>query len=97
MGHYVLLMKLTDQGAKGIKEAPQRIEAGIKGWEAAGGKLLIFLATMGEYDYVAIGDAPGDEAALGFSLALGSLGNVRLTTLKGFTPEEFAAVVKRLP
>ncbi len=30
MAHYVLLMKLTDQGIKEVKAAPQRIEAGIK-------------------------------------------------------------------
>jgi uncharacterized protein with GYD domain len=37
MPNYVILMKLTDQGAKTIKDAPGRIEAGIKAlerWEA---------------------------------------------------------------
>jgi len=52
---------------------------------------------MGEYDYVAIGEAPSDEVATTFSLAIGSLGNVRTTTLKAYTKEEFAAIVKKLP
>ncbi len=52
---------------------------------------------MGEYDYVAIGEAPNDEVTMVFALALGSLGNVRTTTLKAFTTEEFAKIVKRLP
>lgn len=34
MPSYVLLMKLTDQGVKALKEAPARIEAGIKRWKA---------------------------------------------------------------
>lgn len=97
MAHYIMLMKLTDQGIKAIKEAPQRLQAASKGWEASGGKILGFFITMGEYDYVTIGEAPSDEVAMGFALALGSLGNVRTTTLKAFTPEEFAALVKRLP
>ena len=42
MPSYILLMKLTDQGVKAIKEAPARIEAGIKGWEAMGGKVKGF-------------------------------------------------------
>ena len=40
-------MNLTDQGIKEVKAAPQRIEAGIKGWEAMGGKLTDFFVTMG--------------------------------------------------
>ena len=94
---YILLMKLTDQGVKAIKEAPARIEAGIKGWEAMGGKIHGFYATLGEYDYVSVGEAPSDEVAMAFSLALSSFGNVRTVSLKAFTVEEFTKVVKHLP
>jgi uncharacterized protein with GYD domain len=97
MPHYVLLMKLTEQGAKAIKDAPVRLEAGIKGFEAMGGKVTEFFVVMGEYDYVAFGEAPSDEVAAAFSLALSSLGNVKTQTLKAFTRAEFAAVVKKLP
>jgi uncharacterized protein with GYD domain len=94
---YVTLFKLTDQGIKNIKEAPQRIEEGIKGWEAMGGKLIGFYLTMGEYDYVSIGEAPNDEVAAAFMLSLGSFGNVKTTTLKAFTTQEFAEIVKKMP
>jgi uncharacterized protein with GYD domain len=97
MPHYVILMKLTDQGAKAIKEAPGRLEAGIKSFEAMGGKVADFFVVMGEYDYVAFGEAPSDEVAATFSLALGSLGNVKTTTLRAFTRNEFAGLVKKLP
>jgi len=97
MPTYVVLMKLTDQGVKDIKNAPARIEAGIKAWEALGGKLIGFYSVMGEYDYVAVGEGPSDEVATTFALGLGSLGNVRTTTLRAYTAEEFAAIVKKLP
>jgi uncharacterized protein with GYD domain len=64
MPTYVTLMKLTDEGVRGIKDAPKRIEEGIKGLEAAGGKLLGFYVVMGEYDYVGIAEAPSDEVAM---------------------------------
>jgi uncharacterized protein with GYD domain len=48
-------------------------------------------------DYLAIGDGLDDNGALAFSLALGSLGNVRTTSVAAFTPEQFAAIVKKLP
>jgi uncharacterized protein with GYD domain len=94
---YVTLYQLTEQGIKNIKDAPGRIEEGIKAWEALGGKMIGFYLTMGEYDYVSITEAPNDEAATAFILKLGSLGNVRTTTLKAFTTEEFAEIVKNLP
>ena len=97
MPNYIILMKLTDQGAKTIKDAPGRIEAGIKSFEKMGGKVIGFYVVMGEYDYVAVGEAPIDEVATTFALALGSLGNVRTTTLRAYTKEEFAAMVKKLP
>jgi uncharacterized protein with GYD domain len=95
--HYVLLMKLTPEGVKDAKAIPERIGAGIKAWEAMGGKVLSFLVTFGEYDYVAVGDGPSDEAAAAFALALASQGQVTTTTLRGFTPEEFAGVVAAIP
>ena len=97
MPTYITLYNLTDQGIKNIKDAPARYEKGIKQFEAVGGKVIGFYATMGEYDYVGIGEAPNDEIAMSFALATGSLGNVRTTTLKAFTTEEFADLVGKLP
>jgi uncharacterized protein with GYD domain len=97
MPTYIALYKLTDQGIKSIKEAPGRIEAAFKGAEKMGGKVIGFYAVLGEYDYVAIGEFPNDEVATTFALAIGSLGNVRTTTLRAYTKEEFAAIVKKLP
>jgi uncharacterized protein with GYD domain len=94
---YVALYKLTDQGIKNIKEAPGRIEEGIKGAEAMGGKILGFYTVMGEYDYVGIGEFPSDEAVMSLALALGATGNVRTTTLKAFSKDEFAEIVKKIP
>lgn len=94
---YITLYKLTDQGIKNIKDAPERIEQGVKQFEAMGGKLLGFYLTFGEYDYVGIGEAPSDEVAMTFGLGLGSLGNVRTTTLKAFTTDEFKQIVNKLP
>ncbi len=97
MPSYITLYKLTDQGVKNIKDAPSRIEAGIKAFEKGGGKVIGFYAVTGEYDYVSFGEAPNDEIVTSFNLALGSLGNVRTTALRAFTTEEFAEMVKKLP
>ncbi len=93
----VLLMKLTEQGAKDIKGAPERIEHALKLFEKMGGKLLGFYVITGEYDYVAIGEMPNEEVALTYILGLTGQGNVKVTTCKAFTQQEFAAAVKKLP
>ena len=97
MGTYVILMNLTDQGIKDIKGAPERIEQGIKAMEGMGGKVTGFYTVMGEFDYLAIGEAPSEEILTAFVLALGAQGNVRTTTLRAFTKEEIADIIKKLP
>ena len=97
MPTYIGLYKLSGQGVKNIKDAPSRVEDAFKAVEAMGGKVVGFYAVMGEYDYVSIGEFPSDETAMTFALALGARGNVRTTTLKAFTQDEFAAIVKKLP
>jgi uncharacterized protein with GYD domain len=90
-------MKLTDQGIKNIKDAPQRIKDGIKGVEAMGGKVTSFYLTMGDYDYVSIAEFPNDEIGMTYLMMLGSLGNIRTTTLKAFTTEQMTEMVGKLP
>jgi uncharacterized protein with GYD domain len=94
---YITLYNLTDQGIKNIKDAPERFKQGVQAFEQMGGKVLGFYLTMGEYDYVSIGEAPSDEVVATFALALGALGNVRTKTLKAFSTEEFAEIVNKLP
>ena len=94
----IMAMKLTDQGRKDIKSAPGRIEAGIKGLEKMGGKVLGFYVTYGsEYDYIAVAEAKSDEIALSYKAVLESLGNVKTVYWNAYTPEEFAGFLKNLP
>ncbi len=96
MPTYITLYKLTDQGIKNIKEAPGRIEEGIRRAEEMGGRVLGFYTVIGEYDYVAIAEFKNDETAMALSLAISAQGNVRTTTMKGFTKDEFAAIINKM-
>jgi uncharacterized protein with GYD domain len=94
---YITLFNVTEKGMKNIKDAPKRIEEGIKAAESIGGKLIGFYATMGEYEYVSIGEAPNDEVHMTFLLGLAAQGYVRTKTLKAFTKEEFGEMISKLP
>ena len=97
MSKFVVLMTLTQDGARDIKNAPRRVDDAVKLFESMGGKLLGLYLVMGDYDYIAIGEAPDDQVAAAFVMALASFGNVRTKTLKAFDMEEMAAVIKKIP
>jgi uncharacterized protein with GYD domain len=84
---YVLLMKLTEEGAHDIAQAPYRIEQAMTLWESMGGRIHSFCLTMGEYDYVAVASGPDDETAAVFALKLSQQGNVKTTSMRAFRDE----------
>ncbi len=95
MAVFIVMYKFTDQGIRNIKDSPQRLEAGIKSFEARGGKILGAYYTAGEYDLVTIGEID-EQAGVAHTLATAALGNVRPTTLRAYTAEEFAEIVKKI-
>ncbi len=96
MHTYIVLMKLTDQGIRAAKEAPDRIEAGIRSLDTLGGKIMGFYATLGEYDYVACLEAPNEAIVMRFLLAFGAAGDVRTTTMKALSRAEFEEIARKL-
>lgn len=90
-----MLIRFTDQGIRNIKDTTRRADAARSEAERIGGKITIYW-TFGKYDIIGILEAPNDEAAMEFGLKVGSLGNIRTTTLKAFTEEEIARVVDKL-
>jgi len=93
---YMLLMKLTEQGIKNVKDAPERYNAASSTSEKSGGKVLGFWIAIGEYDYVAIGESVSDEAALAFAVGLSALGNLRVESVKLFNTQQFEGALKML-
>ncbi len=96
MPRYITLIKWTDQGIRTVKDSPKRAEAARKQAEQMGGKLQLWY-TLGEYDIVSLGEFPDDGTLQKFLFWVGSLGNVRTTTLKAWTEEEAAKIISQLP
>jgi uncharacterized protein with GYD domain len=97
MPTYVTLLRFTEQGMKNVKESPARLDAARKAFQAAGGELKAFYLALGEFDAVAIGEAPSDEIAAKLALAIGAQGNLRTTTMKVFTEPEYRKIIAGLP
>lgn len=96
MSTYVLLAKWTEQGIRTVSEAPKRIDAAKKLLADMGGQFMSLHMTMGEYDLIAIYDAPDDAIALRFTLMLARQGSVRTSSLKAFPENAFREIIHSL-
>ena len=82
MATYLMLLNWTDQGMRNIKESPKRMDAAKQLAKDLGGEIKTVFMTQGSFDLVFVAEIPNDEKVAAFVLKLGSLGNVRTTTLK---------------
>jgi uncharacterized protein with GYD domain len=89
---FVVLGNWTEQGIKNVQVAPDRIKTTRNMVEKAKGKMQLFY-TLGKYDFVMIVEVPSDEAIMAILLCLGSMGNVRTTTMKAWTESEGAKIL----
>ena len=92
----VMLLNWTDQGIRNVKDSPKRLDAAKKLAKDLGGEVKSFYMTMGAYDVVLIVDMPNNDKLASFGLKLGSLGNMRSTTLKAFTEDDYRRIIAGL-
>jgi uncharacterized protein with GYD domain len=96
MQTYVVLSKFTDQGIKGAKDSPKRVEAFKQMAKTFGVTVKDIFWTQGRYDIVAITEAPDEFSGTALNLSLGALGNVRTESLRAFSAEDMAKVVAKM-
>jgi uncharacterized protein with GYD domain len=96
MATYLSLFNWTDQGIRSVKDSPKRLESTKKALKKLGGELKAFYMLQGNHDGVLIFTVPDDQALTRFLLTIGTAGNVRTTTLRAFTEEEFMKQIASL-
>jgi uncharacterized protein with GYD domain len=96
MPTYVVLVNWTDQGVRNVKQTIERTDHGGGIAQKHGLKLEQAYWTVGSYDMVAVFTAPDDEAMSAHLLEIGSLGNVRSTTLRAYDEQEMSGILQRL-
>jgi uncharacterized protein with GYD domain len=97
MPTYITLMRLTQKGIESIKDGPSRLDAAKVAFRAAGAELKAYYLTIGQYDAVAITEAPDDETVAKLSLTIGSRGFIRTETLRAFPEDQYRRIVAGLP
>ena len=93
MATYLMLLNWTDQGIRTVKESPKRLDAGKKLAKDLGGEIKTVYMTHGSFDLALVVEMPNDEKLASFVLKVESFGNVRTTTLKAYSEDEYRKII----
>jgi uncharacterized protein with GYD domain len=93
MATYLMLLNWTDQGIRTVKESPKRLDAARKLAKDMGGDIRTVYLTQGAVDLVLVVEMPSDEKLASLVLKLASYGNVRTTTLKAYSEDEYRKII----
>ena len=93
MATYITLYNYTDQGIRNVKDTTKRANAFIELAKSKGVVVKEIFWTLGQYDVVAIFDAPDDKVVTALGLTLSKLGNVRTQTLRAFSQADMDAIL----
>ena len=96
MPSYVCQLNWTEQGARNAADTLGRAADFRALVERLGGKIRENLYTIGDCDVVIVSEFPDDETEATAMLHLATLGNVRTRSMRAFTDEEAAAIIRRL-
>jgi uncharacterized protein with GYD domain len=89
MQTYIMLTRLTSDGVKTLKDNPSRVQEVNREVEQIGIKVVRQWATLGEYDFVTVVEAPDETTMAKLSIEMGSRGSVVNETLTAIDAEEF--------
>lgn len=96
MGTYIALASFTDQGIRSVKDTIKRADAVKEAAKKFGASMTQIYWTLGKYDMVVTIEAPDDESATAFALAIAGAGNVRMQTLCAFSKDEMNGILGKM-
>jgi uncharacterized protein with GYD domain len=96
MATYILLANFTDQGVRKVEDSPKRAEAFKDMAKKCGATVKDVFWTLGEYDIVAVVEAPDDTSITALGLSSAALGNVRTQTLRAFTQADMKTIIGKM-
>jgi uncharacterized protein with GYD domain len=86
---YIMLTSFTADGVKTLKNNPGRVQEVNKEMEQLGVKVVNQWATLGQYDFVSVVEAPDELTMAKVSVELGSRGTTSNQTLTAIPAEDF--------
>jgi uncharacterized protein with GYD domain len=93
MPTYIMLTTLTPDGVQTIKNNPGRIREVNREVEQLGATVKAQWATLGQFDFVNVIEAPDEQTITRISLELGSRGTGRYETLTAIPIDDFIGLI----
>jgi uncharacterized protein with GYD domain len=90
---YIMLSTLTPEGVQTVKNNPQRIKEVNREIEQIGAKVVAQWATLGQFDFINVVEAPDEVTMSRVSLELGSRGTARYQSLVAIPIDDFIASI----
>jgi uncharacterized protein with GYD domain len=78
---YLMLSQLSEKGVQTLNSNPARLREVNRDVEELGARVLHQWASLGEYDFVNVVEAPDDLTIARLSVMLGARGSVKFETL----------------
>jgi uncharacterized protein with GYD domain len=86
---YIMLSRLSPDGVQTIKNNPARIREVNREVEQLGATVKMQWATLGQFDFINVVEAPDEKTMARVSLELGSRGTARYETLVAIPIDDF--------
>jgi uncharacterized protein with GYD domain len=96
METYVMLFNFTDQGIRNVKDINTRVEPIRDLATSLNVTVKNLFWTLGQYDMVAIIDAPDEITATALGLSIGQAGNMRTPTLRAFSQAQIGPILNKI-
>ncbi|MFB6311449.1 MAG: GYD domain-containing protein [Salinirussus sp.] len=93
MPRYVQLIEYTAEGIDRFEEIPDLTDQARELADSLGGELVDFYLTLGQYDAVAVVDAPDDETMVAGTVTMAKTGTIKTETLRAFEQDEIESIV----
>jgi uncharacterized protein with GYD domain len=93
MPTYLMLTNLTAEGVRTLKNNPGRVAEVNREVEQIGAKVLAQYATLGQYDFVTVVEAPDEKTMVKVSVELGSRGTMTSQTLAAMSAEDLSSAL----
>jgi len=96
MSTFIILSSFTEQGVRAVKDTTKRADKFKDMAKQHGATVKDLYWTLGQYDVVAIVEAPDVTSVTALGLSLGMAGNVRTQTLPAFSADDMAKVLAKM-
>jgi uncharacterized protein with GYD domain len=93
MATFLMLSTLGPEGMATLRQNPRRVMQVNSEVEAMGARVVAQWATLGEYDFATVIEAPDEKTVVRVAVALGARGTLKKKTMPAVPVEQFVALL----